>query len=756
MNEMSLSIAAGGSSVAPSPMAGSQSRRASRRLSVPTAAAVVVLPERRHDDANSLMRWLAPLSMRPADERAKFAETRNQLGYCRLESGQSIPSRAELLQMPPEMQATVRDVCMGILQFRLGPMVAVYMRRRAKSVLLKQLLGTVREAGSPPSPSLLAQLPCFAGWDSLSRVADAFVPRCYVQGDVVVHQGEREFSGLFCLAWGSARVKQTAADRIGQSPASIVAKVFAAQHQQQQIGGGGGGDIASGGLSHAAGVRLAPLPPTASTAIIKAMKGKPRLPAIPVSFASGAILGDAVLSTQHPQRHSIQITSQDAVVYVLPLQRFHELLAEQSADVRARIVEAAALFRTHHMREAYPVTQAILRSYPYFARLSDEAVDDAVEKFSSKVFSPGTTVYKVGEHATTLLFLVRGEMHLKRGNAVVGRVRAPAMFGDLSWMQLTKRQATCVADGWCDCFVLTKDSMKSTLATEDVQRLLLSGDGGGSSSRNQQQQQQQQSRAASGSTNFLRFVPYVRAIPLLTPMLPELDDPSDPRFPLLQDLAESFVPRVFTPKTAIASATQECDHLVVLLSGSAVAQIEERKTGRTKNVPLVLNEPIGFTSLVAHRWAHRVVAVDTVEALMMHVDVYRRVLKKHKLFKQIHAMSTALLFPEAVSEGEAEKARAMIAAVKNPALYPVSQGFTVEEVCRYPTEDKLSKLKPIRVTSQLTASTFTRGSMSRIVVDQPLPANGMVGPDGVIKPMVLGKVTRVTMAYKQGPKLEAS
>ena len=117
--------------------------------------------------------------------------------YIRLEGGQRFPSARDLLALPVEVRSTVLQLAIGVLMFRLVPIVAVHLRRKAKSRLLRFLLSS--RFNSRPSSSFLSPLPVFSNCQGLEELCEqGFEPRVFTYEEVIVFKGEPAESGPVC------------------------------------------------------------------------------------------------------------------------------------------------------------------------------------------------------------------------------------------------------------------------------------------------------------------------------------------------------------------------------------------------------------------------------------------------------------------------------------------------------------------------------------------------------------------------------
>ena len=435
-----------------------------------------------------------------------------------------------------------------------------------------------------------------------------------------------------------------------------------------------------------------------------------------------------------------------------------------------------------------------------------------MKKLLPEVLFPGDCAYRQGDAAFSLFILVHGRVRLASTNAKgVSKkdvfVSAPAALGDISWITLGKRRHTLTCVTACDFYILTKDSMRSVIAKcdlDEMQRLQAAGqkqqkarssrqtvtfspqpegaeperpkkendeeeEGSSSDSEVNSNGASQQTPSANPlplpsshrrseepgaaptrrqaqldtSLAYMRYVHFVRMIPLLTRFLPD-----DDHAPLIKALAESFEVIVYPPRSTITSVADECNRLIIAMTGKAIITTHNRQQ-------LQLNECIGFTLLEPHRWTHRVVAADSVECMEISLEVYERVLRQFKIYHKVLQLTRALLFPEATPKCDVEDARFLCRTLKNLVFYPTSGDVERKPFeCRYPTEHVLQKLPPIKLKAPISTCVFEGESMSRIVRGP----NHAMDPSAMSKvlPMILGKHDAPCLTFQGKQKDKAA
>jgi CRP-like cAMP-binding protein len=546
--------------------------------------------------------------------------------FVRLEPGQRFPTPRGMALLPETIRATLRFTALGVIQRILLPIIVRRIRGAARTLLVKSISDNPINKVSSPSTNQLTQLPIFNRWDKMSQVVDCMTPTSFIQGQVIVFEGEPSQTGLFFVTYGTVAA-------------------------------------------------AAPLPNSPSGAV------------------HGSVAGDVNLLSGQPHRATIRCTSPECIVWVLPEAAYLKYFNQQNDAVKDACEELAVQQRLAFMRVAYRSRLApkVLGQLPEFHSFTAAMLGTVVERMQPRVLRRGAAVFQAADPAASLFVLLTGSVRLEPTFGAATTLRAPCVFGGMSWVQNLPRGAACTVGGaHCDCFVVVREALKSELAlcgTSSVPRL----------------------HEGDGDVTYQRHLVHVQQIPLLRQVLARGAPPA-----AAMELAAAFASRLFRAGGTVVGTSEQVDQILIPLSG--VARVLPMRK------PLAIGEAIGFCVLVAHRWLHRIVAVTDVEMLSLEYDVYLKILTKHGLVKPVRALTTALMVPDerSVTEDVRAEAMAATAALRSPALHPVTasciQRAPHDVECRRPTEKMLARLAPISLITGMPSCVYSSASKSRITV----------------------------------------
>ena len=621
----------------------------------------------------------------------------------RLERGQRFPPHQDLVLLPDAVQETLRRTALGVIDRCLLPPVTMRLRKAARRKMF-ELLQSQHPSIAPPSAGVLSSLNCFSRCDGVPNILDHLEPKLFSEGDALVYRGEPCKTGVYVLVFG------------------VVDASLPAEGERGGRGQGGGGKKEEIDRAAARGHNAAP----------------------------GSIVGDCNLATRQPQRKTIRCVSSECCCYHISFTAYEHFLDRQSAATVAHVNEMATTTRLAGMKQAFAhmLIPGTLRKYREFKTFPTATITSIAGKFSPKVAKKDQRIYSSGEPAMSLFVLLNGTVCLEPQEGderPLEVLKAPCVFGGMSWVQNINRTTHAVALEPCDLFVCQRELLKTELADcpkESIPHLVV-GD---------------------GDVTMLRHLSYARRIPLLS-LYRTANGKSIPDR-VYEELATAFKLHIYAAGTTLFGTADDCDRLIVPLSGKARLLPENR--------PVVLGECLGYPLLCAHRWTKRCVVTQSMEALEIPYDVYSSILARHGAMKQMQRLSTALLHPDReTDEGIREQVRDIALHLENPALHPVTlvEPPVPEAECRKPTEKMLKRLPPIPLRTGMSVSVFAAASKTRVISASAgeetasSPEKVLNGPRGVpasllaknavVQPLILGRHKHEVLRYRQRPPANA-
>jgi putative ABC transport system ATP-binding protein len=111
-----------------------------------------------------------------------------------------------------------------------------------------------------------------------------------------------------------------------------------------------------------------------------------------------------------------------------------------------------------------------LRPIDLFRTLTPRQLTDVAEKMTKRHFSAGEAIVREGEAGEEFFLISEGEVDVIRANNEVARLGPGDFFGEVALISGEPRNATVVAVGEVDTYVLGKDEFQSALATSQTFR----------------------------------------------------------------------------------------------------------------------------------------------------------------------------------------------------------------------------------------------------------------------------------------------
>lgn len=114
---------------------------------------------------------------------------------------------------------------------------------------------------------------------------------------------------------------------------------------------------------------------------------------------------------------------------------------------------------------AFFLNREIIEKVPLFKDASREFVRDIIMNLKPAIYTPGDSIVTYGEIGYEMYFISRGEVDVtnEEGTVTYATLASGNFFGEIALLLSTPRTATVKARGYCDLYVLDKDTFDSIL-----------------------------------------------------------------------------------------------------------------------------------------------------------------------------------------------------------------------------------------------------------------------------------------------------
>jgi voltage-gated potassium channel len=114
---------------------------------------------------------------------------------------------------------------------------------------------------------------------------------------------------------------------------------------------------------------------------------------------------------------------------------------------------------------AFFLNRDIIEKVPLFKNASNEFVRDIILNLQPVIYTPGDAIVTFGEIGYEMYFISRGEVDVtnQEGTITYATLTSGQFFGEIALLLSTPRTATVKARGYCDLYVLDKDTFDNIL-----------------------------------------------------------------------------------------------------------------------------------------------------------------------------------------------------------------------------------------------------------------------------------------------------
>jgi len=114
---------------------------------------------------------------------------------------------------------------------------------------------------------------------------------------------------------------------------------------------------------------------------------------------------------------------------------------------------------------AFFLNRDIIEKVPLFKNASNEFVRDIILNLKPVIYTPGDAIVSFGEIGYEMYFISRGEVDVTNQESTVtyATLTSGQFFGEIALLLSTPRTATVRARGYCDLYILDKDTFDNIL-----------------------------------------------------------------------------------------------------------------------------------------------------------------------------------------------------------------------------------------------------------------------------------------------------
>ena len=327
----------------------------------------------------------------------------------------------------------------------------------------------------------------------------------------------------------------------------------------------------------------------------------------------------------------------------------HEVYSKMTEDIRnidsniyKKMYQIGFRRRLLCLPERYPMSFSTVTETELFGDLDMEQCDHVISRLGPRCYKAGDVIIPRGHRSREMFFICNGILEFSSPTTKTVQ-RTPISINSLDLYICERSIFEVKAATHVDVWVLTESDFQLLLLDNaikikvrraadlcKVKRLLAEG---------------------NTQTHREKMRELVKRIPIVSEYISARSDQ------FVSDLVRALRPRVFTPPEIIVSAATQCDTLLFVTKGQAVVHGRVGSFSKT----ITLEEALGFTCSIEHRWTHAVSAFTACETWCVDQRVFISILKKYHLLSQIQA-DTKSLINDPLSE--------IVVSHESPALYP--------------------------------------------------------------------------------------
>ena len=538
---------------------------------------------------------------------------------------ESLPPGSALVGLPDNIAAEFHRLAKQVIDSRFIPHLWLRSAKRHRTRLQASRRG--HYAGSA-IVAMLKQSSILSTWPEpqLAVLSAGAHVQSYRRGEIIAHAGEPCAPAMTFLAGGAADLFAAAKPESSTSPTTAPASAF-------------DDDAASRNYSMASfHMRRAR----------QQTKG-----ALMAGPASGSLKATAVISdaaTMAEERRVEYLVASDDVVdlVVIPRRVLVAAFEQLPTAVTAPLLRDAALQREATLTTSAPLTESRVELARIFGALNKQGVSAVARRSAPACFSAGSVIGTRDAVPHQLLFVRRGLVGLIDGDGRrVSVLRDGSALFEREFYFGEKPQYTAVALCNVDGYAFRHVDLVALKSQETHAQAL-----GAAAAKERERElhvvRTQRSHMLEGA---------VRQIPLFSYFATDA---------AVADIVNAMAPRILNSPDLIATTAEACNRRVILTRGAALV----RNNAGVSSQRFHLNECIGYTCLVEHRWLHAVVALEPVDIWELPRDTYRRILSKHGLLADVVGATLHLMQPMLRRPRRCERMEPFVLRLPQPNTIP--------------------------------------------------------------------------------------
>jgi hypothetical protein len=107
----------------------------------------------------------------------------------------------------------------------------------------------------------------------------------------------------------------------------------------------------------------------------------------------------------------------------------------------------------------FHINKKIIEKAPFFKGASHEFVNELMAELQSRVYVPGEKIFRVDEKGDALYLVQSGSVEIVgRNNETIATLHEGTIFGEMAMLLNQPRNATAVANTFCDIYVLKREA----------------------------------------------------------------------------------------------------------------------------------------------------------------------------------------------------------------------------------------------------------------------------------------------------------
>lgn len=112
------------------------------------------------------------------------------------------------------------------------------------------------------------------------------------------------------------------------------------------------------------------------------------------------------------------------------------------------------------------INSAIIHKVPFLRGAGRELLEELMSQLTPRVFVPQEKIFKHGDHGDALYFIQNGAVDIvAKDESLIATLHDGAFFGEMALVSDRPRGASAIANGFCDVYMLSRDSFQKAINT---------------------------------------------------------------------------------------------------------------------------------------------------------------------------------------------------------------------------------------------------------------------------------------------------